>query len=77
MATKRKSTRKRISAATAAKLNPTSLTAAQATRLLRLPAKTIERHIEEGAPTTAQGRINLVHYAAWLVAEIANPNQAP
>jgi hypothetical protein len=26
----------------------------------------IRRHIAAGAPATADGRINLVHYAAWL-----------
>jgi hypothetical protein len=27
----------------------------------------IEEDIAEGAPTNADGRINLVHYTAWLV----------
>jgi folate-binding Fe-S cluster repair protein YgfZ len=26
----------------------------------------LHRHIAAGAPTTTDGRINLVHYGAWL-----------
>jgi hypothetical protein len=33
--------------------------------------KTIAHHLASGAPHDAQGRINLVHYAAWLVKELA------
>ena len=31
----------------------------------------IELDIAEGAPTNADGTLNLVHYAAWLVKEMA------
>jgi hypothetical protein len=29
------------------------------------------RDVADGAPTNADGTINLVHYAAWLVREMA------
>ena len=31
----------------------------------------IRYHIEAGAPVNADGSLNLVHYAAWLVTELA------
>ena len=57
-------------------LNPTALAVADAVRLL---AKVCGNSITEamlhddllaGAPTNADGTINLVHYAAWLVKEM-------
>ena len=32
----------------------------------------IRRHVEAGAPTNPDGSMNLVHYAAWLVKEVAS-----
>jgi hypothetical protein len=32
----------------------------------------IDADVANGAPTNADGTINLVHYGAWLVREIAN-----
>ena len=32
---------------------------------------TIREDIEAGAPVNADGTLNLVHYAAWLVGEVA------
>ena len=32
----------------------------------------IREDIAEGAPTNADGTLNLVHYAAWLVQEMAD-----
>jgi len=32
----------------------------------------LQADIEAGAPTNADGRLNLVHYAAWLVRELAS-----
>ena len=58
-------------------LNPQALSLEAAARILaasgRRPVTTdmISRDIESGAPTNADGTINLVHYAAWLVKEIA------
>lgn len=31
----------------------------------------LRAHIADGAPTNADGTVNLVHYAAWLVKELA------
>jgi hypothetical protein len=53
-------------------VNPAALTVAQAAKVLSavgngpVTEDMIRRHIAAGAPTTADGRINLVHYAAWL-----------
>lgn len=58
-------------------VNPAALTVEQLAKLLsaaggrRVEAETIRRHIAAGAPTAADGRINLVHYAAWLVRELS------
>ena len=54
------------------RIDPAALTVAQAAKVLSavgngpVTEDMLRRHIEAGAPTTADGRINLVHYAAWL-----------
>ena len=54
------------------RINPAALTVAQAAKVLSavgngpVTEDMLRRHIAAGAPTTADGRINLVHYAAWL-----------
>jgi len=59
------------------RLNPAAMTIQDAARLLtkaggmRVDASQIRADIESGAPTNADGTINLVHYAAWLVREMA------
>ena len=59
-------------------VNPASLTVEQAARLLTAvggrwtTVETIRRHIERGAPTAADGRINLIHYMAWLTRELSD-----
>jgi len=50
--------------------DPGLLTVAQTAELLSVPAETIRKHIREGAPTASRGRINLVHYAAWLLWQV-------
>jgi hypothetical protein len=61
-----------------ASLNPTSLTPADAARLLSkaggqpVRVETIQADLAAGAPANADGTIHLVHYAAWLVREMAN-----
>jgi len=56
----------------AGRVDPLALTVAQAAKILsavgggRVTEEMIRRHIAEGAPTTPDGRINLVNYAAWL-----------
>jgi hypothetical protein len=34
-----------------------------------VPADQISQDLADGAPTNADGTINLVHYAAWLLQE--------
>ena len=59
------------------RLNPAALAMADAARVLsRLGGKSVTEamlraDIDAGAPTNADGSINLVHYAAWLVKEMA------
>ena len=52
-------------------INPMALTAEEAARLLALPVEKVHEHTARGLPTNADGRINLVHYAAWLNKELA------
>ena len=55
------------------RLNPAALGVADAARVLsRIGGKPVTEEmlradIDAGAPTNANGTINLVHYAAWLV----------
>jgi hypothetical protein len=57
-------------------LNPTALSVEEAALVLtRAGGQTvteamIQEDIAEGAPTNADGTLNLVHFAAWLVKEI-------
>jgi hypothetical protein len=59
-------------------LNPTSLAVADAARLLTkaggqpVNPDMIQADLAAGAPSNADGTINLVHYAAWLVREMAS-----
>jgi len=59
-------------------LNPTSLAVADAARLLTkvggqpVTANMLEADLAAGAPANADGTINLVHYAAWLVREASS-----
>jgi hypothetical protein len=54
------------------RIDPLAMTVAQAAKVLSavsagvVPEEMIRRHIAAGAPATSDGRINLVHYAAWL-----------
>jgi hypothetical protein len=58
-------------------LNPMSLTVADAARLLSraggqaVTVEMLQADLAAGAPANAHGTINLVHYAAWLVTEMA------
>jgi len=64
-------------AGTTPRLNPSAMPVADAARLLSraggqpVTAEMLEADIEAGAPTNADGTINLVHYAAWLVKEMS------
>ena len=46
-------------------LDPTALTVENAAKMLALPVAVIRGHIDAGAPLP-NGKVNLVHYAAWL-----------
>jgi hypothetical protein len=54
-------------------LNPAALALADAARLLSaaggqaVTVEMLEDDVAAGAPTNADGTLNLVHYAAWLV----------
>lgn len=60
----------------AAGLNPNALTVSNAARLLTrvggqlVTVEMLQADIDAGAPANADGTINLVHYAAWLVKEM-------
>ncbi len=66
----------------AAGLNPAALSVTDTARTLTrvggrpISEAMIERDIEDGAPTNADGTINLVHYAAWLVKDMAESASA-
>jgi len=59
-------------------VDPNRLTPAQAAKILsaaggvRIPLEQIEADLAEGAPTNSDGTLNLVHYTAWLISEVAN-----
>jgi len=46
--------------------DPRALSVADLARLLNVAEEKIREHVAAGAPTAADGTINLVHYAAWL-----------
>ena len=48
------------------RMNPAALAVEDAARALGLSVDAIRQDIAEGAPTNADGSVNLVHYAAWL-----------
>jgi hypothetical protein len=54
------------------RVNPAALAVEDAARALGLSAESIRQDITEGAPTNADGSVNLVHYAAWLNGELAD-----
>jgi len=58
-------------------LNPAALRVEDAAKVLSrvggkpVTADQLEADIDAGAPTNADGSVNLVHYAAWLVKEMS------
>ncbi|KAA0215779.1 MAG: hypothetical protein DYG94_06440 [Leptolyngbya sp. PLA3] len=58
-------------------LNPAALSVGDAARVLarvggsEVTEAMLRADVEAGAPTNADGTINLVHYTAWLVKELA------
>lgn len=61
-------------------LSPTSMTIADAAKLLTVVGgsavteETLREDIGLGAPSNPDGTLNIVHYAAWLVREVARGN---
>ena len=53
------------------RVDPMSVSVEQAAQVLGVARETLEADIAAGAPTNADGSVNLVHYAAWLVKEAA------
>lgn len=51
--------------------NPMALTVQQVARMLALPEEKVREHVARGLPMSADGRINLVQYAAWLNKELS------
>jgi hypothetical protein len=57
-------------------VNPLALTLEEAARLLsaaggrKVTPEQVQADIAAGAPVGPGGRVNLVHYAAWLVREV-------
>ncbi len=66
-----------------ASVNPSSLSVEVLAKILHrssgepMTVEVIRQHIADGAPTNADGTLNLVHYAAWLVREVAHREQSP
>jgi len=54
------------------RVNPAALAVEDAARALGLSVDAIRQDIAEGAPTNADGTVNLVHYAAWLNGKLAD-----
>jgi len=60
-------------------LNPAALPVADAALVLSraggapVSEEMLRADIDAGAPTNADGTVNLVHYAAWLVRKLASP----
>jgi hypothetical protein len=54
-------------------LNPAAVPVEQLARMLGLPMDDLRQHVAQGAPTNANGTINVVHYAAWLNTNTAQP----
>jgi hypothetical protein len=59
-------------------LNPNALSLANAARMLTraggqpVTVEMLQADLAAGAPANADGTINLVHYAAWLVREMGS-----
>ena len=51
-------------------LNPAALRLEDAVRMLGISADMLRADLAAGAPTNADGTVNLVHYAAWLNREV-------
>ncbi len=57
-------------------LNPMAMSVDEAAKTLRIEREWVEEDLEDGAPTNADGTINLVHYAAWLNLKLRGDDDA-
>jgi hypothetical protein len=48
------------------RVNPMAMSAEEAAKTLGIPRDWLEADLADGAPTNADGTVNLVHYGAWL-----------
>ena len=48
------------------KLNPAALSTKDAAKALSMSEDMLKKDIAAGAPTNADGTVNIIHYAAWL-----------
>lgn len=53
-----------------------SMSITAASKLLRVPAKSIHAHVARGLPLRKDGHVDLVVYAAWLNTEDARRTDA-
>ena len=58
-----------------AALDPAALTLEDAARVLGLKRQMLEADIAAGAPTNADGTVNLVHYGAWVCLMLRNESR--
>lgn len=71
-----------MSALKAPKLDPTALPIEEVSRVLSkisaepLTVEQLEVDLDAGAPTNADGTLNLVHYAAWLLREMGRGDRS-
>ncbi len=56
------------------RLNPAALSVEEAAKTLRIPRQWVEGDLAAGAPTNADGTLNLVHYGAWLNLRLREDN---
>ena len=59
-----------------AAVNPAAATVEQLARALGVSADVVRRHVRDGVPADAGGRVNLVQYAAWLNYRLMQADQA-
>ena len=53
-------------------LTPVALTVEEAAKTLRVPREWLGADIAAGAPTNAEGTVNLEHHGAWLATTVTS-----
>jgi hypothetical protein len=56
------------------RVNPAAMSVEGAARALGLSVYTVRADLAAGAPSNADGTMNLVHYAAWLNGNVSQSN---